>query len=73
MLTYRLARVAAAAFSVAATLVVLELPAIIWGHDYGQTFGTRADDTWHAEANGINRRDDELIHVHKPHSRFRVR
>jgi lysophospholipase L1-like esterase len=66
----RLARVVVLAASTAGTLAALELPAV-FGHDYGQTFGTRDNDTWHQVATGINRRDDELIHVHQPHSRFR--
>jgi lysophospholipase L1-like esterase len=66
----RSARLAALGVSIVGTLGILELPAV-FGHDYGQTFGTRDNDTWTQLANGINRRDDELIHVHRPHSRFR--
>ena len=66
----RLARVTALAVSAGGTLAVLELPAV-FGHDYGRSFGTRDNDTWVQLANGINRRDDELIHVHRPHSQFR--
>jgi lysophospholipase L1-like esterase len=66
----RLARVVAVSLAVAITLGMLELPAIV-GHDYGRTFGTRTNDTWLQLATGINRRDDELIHVHLPHSHFR--
>lgn len=65
----RLARVTVLAASTAGTLAALELPAV-FGHDYGQSFGTRDNDTWLQVANGINRRDDDLIHVHQPHSRF---
>jgi lysophospholipase L1-like esterase len=70
-LVVRLARLTAIVVSAGFTLGVLELPAILWGHDYGQTFGTRYNDTWLQLAMGINQRDDDLIHVHKPHSRFR--
>ncbi|HYN08784.1 MAG TPA: SGNH/GDSL hydrolase family protein [Vicinamibacterales bacterium] len=67
----RLARVVAISLAAGGTLAVLELPAIVLGHDYGQTFATRANDTWRQLSSGLNRRDDELIHVHQPHSRFR--
>lgn len=70
-LASRLARVAAVALSAGITLALLEVPAVVAGHDYGQTFGTRANDTWLQLANGINRRDDELIHVHQAHSTYR--
>jgi lysophospholipase L1-like esterase len=66
----RLARALAVSIAAGGTLAVLELPAIVLKHDYGQTFGTRDNDTWLQLANGINRRDDELIHVHQPHSQF---
>jgi lysophospholipase L1-like esterase len=66
----RAARVAVLAVSVGATIGILELPAV-FGHDYGRTFGTRDNDTWAQLANGINRRDDELIHIHQPYMRFR--
>ncbi len=69
-LAARLARVAAVFLSAGVTLALLELPAVVARHDYGQTFGTRANDTWLQLANGINRRDDELIHVHQPHSKY---
>lgn len=67
----RLGRVALLAVGVAFTLVMLELPALVLGHDYGQTFGTRTNDTWLQLATRVNRRDDALIHVHQPHTRYR--
>ncbi len=70
-LAQRLARVVAVSAAAIATLAVLEVPAVVFGHDYGMTFGTRVNDTWLQLAQGINRRDDELIHVHWPHSRFK--
>ena len=70
-LAQRLARVVAASAAALATLALLEAPAVVFGHDYGMTFGTHDNDTWLQLARGINRRDDELIHVHWPHSRFR--
>jgi lysophospholipase L1-like esterase len=70
-LARRTARVIALWGSAFATVVVLEIPAVIFGHDYGLTLGTHANDTWLQLAQGINRRDNELIHVHWPHSRFR--
>lgn len=69
-LAARLARTTALAAATAGTLCVLELPAV-FGHDYGRTFGTGRNDTFLQLAMGINRWDDELIHLHLPHSRFR--
>jgi hypothetical protein len=67
----RLARVVAISLAASVTLAALELPAVVWGHDYGLTFGTRDNDTWLQLATGINRYDEELLHVHQPHSQFR--
>ncbi len=53
-------------------VALLEVPALL-GHDYGRTFGVGANDTWLQLATGVNRRDAELIHVHKPHTRYRGR
>jgi lysophospholipase L1-like esterase len=68
-LAQRLVRVALVGGSVAFTLAALELPALL-GHDYGRMFGTHENDTWLQLATGVNRRDDQLIHVHQPHSRY---
>lgn len=58
--------------SLSLTMALLEIPALL-GHDYGRTFGVRGDDTWLQLAAGVNLRDDELIHLHKPHTRYRGR
>ena len=66
----RAAHVIALSGSAIGTVAVLEVPAIVFGHDYGLTLGTHDNDTWLQLALGINRRDDELIHVHRPHSQL---
>ena len=66
----RAARVAIAATSIAVTLALLELPAL-FGYNYARAFGTEDKNTWRQLAQGINRRDEELISVHQPHSRFK--
>jgi hypothetical protein len=66
----RVARVVAVFLATGGTLAGFELPAIVLGQDYARTFGTR-NDTWLQLAEGINRYDAELIHVHQPHSQFR--
>jgi lysophospholipase L1-like esterase len=68
----RLVEMALLNASLGLTLALLEVPALA-GHDYGRTFGVRGDDTWNQLAAGVNLRDDELIHVHKPHTRYRGR
>lgn len=66
----RLGRTVLILFGAGLTLAALELPTLA-GHDYGRTFGTRANDTWLQLATSVNRRDDTLIHVHQPHTRYR--
>jgi lysophospholipase L1-like esterase len=66
----RLARLAALATSVGLTLAVIEFPAVVLGYDYGIALGTHRNDTWLQLALGVNRRDAELLHVHRPHSRY---
>jgi lysophospholipase L1-like esterase len=66
----RLLRVALVAGAVSLTLGLLEIPVITLGYDYGYALGTHANDTWLQLATGVNRRDDELLHVHQPHSRY---
>ena len=70
-LARRAAHVIALSGSAIGTIAVLEVPAIVFRHDYGLTLGTHANDTWLQFALGSNRRDEELIHVHRPHSSFR--
>lgn len=67
----RLRRIALAAASVAFTMGVFELPAVVLGYDYGRRLGVHENDTWLQLALGVNRYDEELLHVHKPHSRYR--
>ena len=67
----RTAHVAVAAMSALATLAVLEIPAVGFGYDYARAFGTGDNNTWRQLAQGINRRDEELITIHQPHSRFK--
>ncbi len=67
----RAAHVIALSGSAIGTVAVLEVPTLVFGHDYGLTLGTHDNDTWLQLALGINRRDDELIHVHRPNSSFR--
>ena len=56
--------------SVLVTITLFEVPAALFGHDYGRNFGTRTNDTWLQLTTGINRADPDLLHVHRPHSRF---
>ncbi len=65
----RVARVGLVAGSTGFALAALEVPAAL-GHDYSRTFGTADNDTWLQLATGVNSRDDQLIHVHQPHSRY---
>ena len=65
----RVLHVGLLAGSVGVTLAALEVPALL-GHDYSRTFGTRENDTWLQLAMGVNRRDEQLIHIHQPHSRY---
>ena len=50
---------------------LLELPAVLAGHDYGRTFGTAENDTWLQLSMGVNLQDPELLHVHKGRSHYR--
>jgi lysophospholipase L1-like esterase len=67
----RIAHVALVAGGTTLALVLLELPAVALGYDYGIALGTRASDTWLQLAMGVNRPDPELIYVHQPHTRYR--
>jgi lysophospholipase L1-like esterase len=66
----RLPRLLLVASSVGLSFACLELPVLVAGLDYGRVLGTHPNDTWLQLANGVNLRDDELIHVHRPHSRY---
>lgn len=66
----RLGRTMLVMFGAGITLAALELPTLA-GHDYGRTFGTRSNDTWLQLSTSVNRRDETLIHVHQPHTRYR--
>ncbi len=67
---HRLGRLILMAVAGGLAIGVLELPVLLSGYDYGLALGTRASDTWLQLAMGVNRRDDELIHLHQPHSRY---
>lgn len=45
-----------------------EVPVLLYGFDYRATFGTWAERTWLERARAINRPDDELLHIHWPHT-----
>jgi lysophospholipase L1-like esterase len=66
----RVAELLLAGMTTGLVIGLFELPAVAFGHDYGITFGTHANDTWLQLAQGVNRRDDELIHIHHPHTRY---
>lgn len=66
----RFLRATLVAGGIGVPLAALELPAIVLGHDYGVTLGTRPNDTWLQLAMGVNGRDEELLHIHKPHTRY---
>jgi hypothetical protein len=65
----RIARALRAGTIVAFMLLVLDVPAVL-GHDYGVTIANRGHETWLQLATGVNKSDDELIHVHHPNSRY---
>jgi lysophospholipase L1-like esterase len=65
----RLTRVGLLIGSSLFALSAAEVPTLL-GHDFGRTFGTSENDTWLQLAMGVNRRDDQLIHVHQPHTRY---
>ena len=69
-LAQRAGHLALLGFSLVLVFGVLELPALILSHDYGATFGTRENDTWLQLSMGVNTRDEELIHLHKGHTRY---
>ncbi len=68
----RLAQTALAVSTTVLAIGLLEVPALV-GFNYGTLFGGQPEDTWLQLANGVNRADPELIHVHQPHTRYRGR
>jgi hypothetical protein len=52
-------------------LLMLELPTLVLGYDYGRIFGRGTGDTWLDLSAGVNQADPELIHIHWPHSEYR--
>jgi lysophospholipase L1-like esterase len=66
----RVPRLLLMAASVGLSFACLEVPVLVAGVDYGRLLRTHPNDTWLQLANGVNLRDEELIHVHRPHSRY---
>lgn len=66
----RVPRLLLVAASVGVSFACLEIPVLVAGFDYGRVLQTHPNDTWLQLANGVNLRDEELIHLHRPHSRY---
>ena len=66
----RIGRVALIGGSLICAVGALELPVLLTSYDYSAILHTRANDTWLQLAMGVNRPDPELLHVHKPHTRY---
>jgi lysophospholipase L1-like esterase len=49
----------------------MELPTLLWRHDWQMTLGTGDGAWWEQVSRRTNRPDPELIHLHWPNSRFR--
>lgn len=56
--------------SVLFCLVLLEIPVLLIGFNYQDTFRTTADNTTLGLSNGVNKPDPVLIHIHWPDSSF---
>lgn len=57
----------AATVSLAFTMVLVEIPAILGVIDYRVLLGTLGDEPWR---NPANRLDPDLLHIHKPHQHY---
>ena len=67
----RAGNLAVSSVSLLLAIIVLEVPTLVAGHDYGKTFGTHDNNTWLQLSMGVNRGDPELLHLHKGHTRYR--
>ena len=45
-----------------------EVPTVLFGHDYRDTFHTWREESWLARATALNKPDEELLHIHWPHT-----
>lgn len=69
----RAKKLLAVGVSIVLALVVVELPAVVLGHDYREALGTLTPEERLGVPLRANRIDPELIHVHHPSSGFRGR
>ena len=51
-------------------LLVLELPTLALGYDYGRIFAPISGETWLSLSDGVNQPDSELLHIHWPNSGY---
>jgi hypothetical protein len=67
----RLRRVVLVTAGTVLPIAAMELPTLLWRHDWQMTLGTGDGAWWEQVSRRTNRPDPELIHLHWPNSRFR--